>query len=129
MFFSALRPGRSASTRASGSPDLMPSTRTFRALSCLQVYLPCCKAVGQADKMCCTVGWWCLQRGHLESILIFRLLRLSGVGRVTDPALTRKESCPAGRPAWMRPHTLFWASSSVMARNLFCMMNWFSLLF
>ena len=40
LFSSTLRPGRSANTRASGSPDLMPSTRTFRALLCLQAYLP-----------------------------------------------------------------------------------------
>ena len=66
-----------------------------------------CKAVGQADKMCYTVGWWWLQREHLESTLILHLLRFSGVGRVSDPALTRKESCPAGRRAWMRLHTLF----------------------
>ena len=66
--------------------------------------------------------------GHLELTLILHLLRLSGVGRVSDPALT-KESGPAGRPAWMHPHTLFWASGSVMARNLLCAMSWFSLLF
>ena len=35
---SALRQGRSACTGASGSPNIMTSTRTFRALSCLQVY-------------------------------------------------------------------------------------------
>ena len=101
----------------------MPSTRAFRVLLRLHMYLSCCKAVGQADRICCTVGWWWLQRGHLESILILHLLRLSGVGRVSDPSLSRKESCPAGRPAWMRPHTLFLASSSVMARNLRCTAN------
>ena len=56
-FSSTLRPGWSAGTQASDSSDLMPSARTFRVLSCRQVYLPYCNAIGQADRMCCTVGW------------------------------------------------------------------------
>ena len=126
-FSSALKPGRSASTRASGSPDLMPSTRNFRAMSWCTY-----PVVRLLDRQTRCVAQWdggdC-REGDLESTLILHLLRLSGVGRVSDPALTRKESCPVRRPAWMRPHTLFLASSSVIARNLCCMVSWFSLLF
>jgi len=33
------------------------------------------------------------QRGHFESTLILHLFRLSGVGRVSEPAFSRNESC------------------------------------
>ena len=79
------------------------------------------------------------QRGHFESTLIPHLFRLSGVGRVSEPAFRVSE--PAFRyiiyvsvemraafryiiyvsveirAAWIRFHTLFLASSSVISRN------------
>jgi len=50
----ALRLGRSAIniSLASGCRMvLMPRARIFRALSCLQVYLSCCREVGQLDRI------------------------------------------------------------------------------
>ena len=95
------RPGRSASTRASDSSDLMPSARTFRVLSYAKYTFPAVMLLGRlTDRQDVPhSGMVMLAEGTLESTFILHLLRLIGVGRVSEPALTRKENCPAGRPA------------------------------
>ena len=97
----ALKPGRSAYRVASLSRcSLMPSTRVMRPQLCRQVYLPCCSASEQLERMWWMVGCLCPQRGKLGSVLSLQHLRFSGVGRVPVPALKRKDSCPAVRPCW-----------------------------
>ena len=111
----ALRLGKSAISLASGCRMvLMPLTKIFKALLCLQVYLLQSKqsvnlqmagiigytrGVGQLNRIQWVVEKLWSQRGHFESTLILHLFRLSGVGRVSEPAFRRNESWPAGRPA------------------------------
>ena len=123
----ALRVGRSAKSLTWGcSPFFMPLVNAFRALSCLHVYLPCNRAVGQFERLWWTVGKQFSQRWHFESTLIFHLFKLSGVGRVSEPAFRRKANWPAGKPAWFRFQTFF-AFSSVISRNLFWTVSWLNL--
>ena len=51
--------------------------------------------------------WWTVgnrfsQRQHFDSTFILHLLRFRGVGRVSEPALIKNESWPAGRPCRIR---------------------------
>ena len=84
---------------------------------------------GQPFNMCWTVGHGLLQRGHLASGLNLHRRKFRGVGSVSDPALSRNDSCPAGIPFWIRFQTLFWDSSSVMSVNLLWTVNSLSLSF
>ena len=47
------------------------------------------------------------------------LCRFIGVGRVSDPALTMKDSWPEGMPSMISLQKWFSASGSVMIKNLF----------
>ena len=93
-------------------------TRFLRAWSCLQVYLPCARATGHPFNMWWIVGQGLSQRRHLASVLILHRHKFNGVGSVSDPALSKKDTCPAGNPFWMRFPMLFWDASSVMVENL-----------
>ena len=79
--------------------------------------------------MCWTVGHWLLQKGHLASGLNLHHRKFRGVGSVSDPALSRNDSYPAGIPFWICFQTLFWDSSSVMSVNLLWTVNSLSLSF
>ena len=126
----ALNPGRSAYSLSPGwRYSLRPLAKVFKALSCCQVYLPFVRDTGQPFNMCWTVGHGLLQRGHLTSGLNLHRRKFRGVGSVSDPALSRNDSCPAGIPFWIRFQTLFWDSSSVMSVNLLWTVNSLSLSF
>ena len=57
-------------------------------------------AWGQPFRMCDEVGLRESQRGQvLETLYWFQCRRFSGVGRQSEPALSRKDSWPAGNPA------------------------------
>ena len=132
-FSAACIPGRSAYRSISGSRwSLIPLTSTLRAQSCLHVYLhvylPCCKASGQLERMWWIVGCLLPQRGQLESTFNHHRLKLSGVGNVSVPALRRKDNCPAGRSCVILLHTWFASSSSTTARALDCTESCLSLL-
>ena len=74
----------------------------------------------QGIHICWTVGHGL---SHLASGLSLHRRKFKGVGSVSDPALSRNDSCPAGIPFWIRLQTLFWDSSSVMAVNLHWTVN------
>ena len=118
-FSLVLIPGRSAYKTVSGSRwSLIPRAKTWSAQSCLQVYLPCCRASEQLERMWWMVGCLFPHNGHRGSIFSRHRLRLSGVGRVSVPALRRKDSWPAGRPCRTLFHTLFTSSSSATDKIL-----------
>ena len=54
--------------------------------------------------------------GQDGSVLYLERLRLSGVGRVSVPALRRKDSCPAGRPDMILFQT--WLEDSNFATSI-----------
>ena len=77
--------------------------------------------------------WWmvgCLwpQRGQLGSVLSLHRLRFSGVGRVSVPALKRKDIWPAGRPCMILFQTWLEFSNSATSRILLWTVSSFSLL-
>ena len=71
----------------------------------------------------------CREGMHLASGLNLHRRKFRGVGSVSDPALSRNDSCPAGIPFWICFQTLFWDSSSVMSVNLLWTVNSLSLSF
>ena len=111
----------------------MDLTNVLRALSCRQVYLPCCSASGQLERMWWIVGRVWPQRGQLGSILSLHRLRFSGVGRVSVPALKRKDIWPDGRPCMILFQTWLEFSNSATSRILhwtvsfFRLLSWFSI--
>ena len=107
-FSLVLIPGRSPYKTVSGSRwFLIPRAKTWSAQSCLQVYLPCCRASEQLERMWWMVGCLFPHNGHRGSIFSRQRPRLSGVGRVSVPALRRKDSWPAGRPCRTLPHFIY----------------------
>ena len=126
----ALISGRSAYSLSPGWRHFLRQLASiFKALSCRQVYLPCERDTGHPFNMCWTVGRGLSQRGHSASGLSLHRRNFKGVGSVSDRALSRNDSCPAGIPFWIRLQTLFWDSSSVMAANLHWTVNSLSLSF
>ena len=65
-------------------------------------------------------GLWAIRKDVVDGWLFaptkrageIHLLKLSGVGRVSVPALRRNDNCPPGRPCCTLFHTLFAFSSS-----------------
>jgi len=70
----------------------MSPARIFKAMLCLQVYLASLLQGSWAVRQDMmgggeiVRGHMQLQRGHFKSTLILHLFRLSGVGRVSEPA-------------------------------------------
>ena len=93
------------------------------------IYLPCEGDTGHPFNMYWTLGHGLSQSGHLASGLILQCHKFKGVESVSDPALSRNDSCPAGIPFWIRLQILFWDTSSVMAVNLHWTVNSLSLSF
>ena len=103
----ALISGKSAYSLSPGWRDfLRPSANISNALSCRQVYLPCERDTGHPFNICWTVGHGLSHRGHLASGLSLHHRKFKEVGSVSDPALSRNDSCPAGIPFWIRLQTL-----------------------
>ena len=65
-------------------------------MSCLNVYLPCCKATLQAPKIRAVVHTSLLHRAHMASVVILHLLRLVGDGSVSYVEARQKEVKLAG---------------------------------
>ena len=64
---------------------------TRRTWSCLQVYIPCPRALGQALRMCCSVP--CPSHmPHLLELASFHWVRFAGVGRRSYTERRRKET-------------------------------------
>ena len=88
---------------------LVPLTKAKRALSCLQVYLPCCNASGHLERMWWMVGCLWPQRRQLGSVFSFQHLRLwsrEGVSAISK----ENDNWPAGglagfssTPGWNLP--------------------------
>ena len=55
--------------------------------------LPCEIDTGHPFNMCWTVGHGLSQRGHLASGLSLHCRKFKEVGSVSDPALSRNDSC------------------------------------
>ena len=106
----------------------MDFTRIWRAESCRQVYLPCWSASGQLERIWWMVGCVWPQRGQVESILGLHRFKFNGVGRVSEPALRRKDIWPAGRPSMILLQTWFELSSSATSRIFLWTVSSFSLL-
>ena len=51
----------------------------FKALSCLKVYLPCCKAKGHELRTCLAVQEGCWHKGHEGDTFMFYLAKLVGM--------------------------------------------------
>ena len=68
--------------------------------------------------MCKTVGDLDLHRSQEASTLIFHLLWLRGVERVSELALRMKDNCFAGKLSMIRAQTLLDFSRSQAFRNL-----------
>ena len=67
-----------------------------KAVSCLNVYLPCCSDTLQAPKICAVVHTSLLHKVHIVSVIILHLLRLEGDGSVSYVEATQKEVRLAG---------------------------------
>lgn len=97
---------------------IKPATNVFEVESCIQLYLPCFKALGQFERIWWTVGAQFPHKGQLESTQCLQRLRLRGVCDVSIPTSRRKDSWPAGRPVVMHFYTWFFSSSIITSRNL-----------
>ena len=94
----------------------MDLTRFWRAELCRQVCLPCWSASGQLERIWWMVGCVRQQRGQVESIISLYHLKFNGVGRISEPALKRKDIWPAGRLSMILLQTWLELSSSATSR-------------
>ena len=63
---------------------LRDSTILCKTVSCLNVYLPCCRDTLQAPKMCAVVHMSLLHKVYTASEVILHILRLVGDGSVSN---------------------------------------------
>ena len=106
----------------------MDLANVLRVLSCRQVYVPCCSASEQLEKMWWMVGSVWPQKGQLGWTLSLHCLRFSRVGRVSILALKRKDILPDGRPCMILFQTWLEFSNSATSRILLLIINFFRLL-
>ena len=84
---SSLSPDSWFATFAAFSTAFAIARRTW---SCLQVYIPCPRALGQALRMCCSAPYPSHMR-HLLDLASFHWVRFEGVGRRSYTERRRKE--------------------------------------
>ena len=115
----ALYEGISANSLEDGGLNFqMEETSTFRTESCLHVKTPCTRASWQPFRICVVVWYKDLQRGHLEWTWYFQRERLSGVGKQSAPARSRKDSWPDGRSDTIWFHVRLDDSRVMISLNL-----------
>ena len=78
----------------------MEATIEDRTESCLQVYLPCLKAVGQLFKICAAVSLIELQRAHLQcrTCLYSPSSKIEGGGKGVGPCSQQKREVAYRQP-------------------------------
>ena len=67
-----------------------------KAVSCMNVYLPCYTETLQTPKKCGVVHTSLLHKVHMASVVILHLLRLVGDGSVSNVEATQNEVRLAG---------------------------------